>query len=252
MAATVAGAAVSRLGARRSGPDAVKGALIVAVVLGHMIDAPLVESFPKWLLYGFHMPAFLVLAGWLLGPERLAAMTWTEAGRRYGVRMVLPWLGLSVLWSSGSLLLRPFHHLWFVPAFLLALAVCRWALRAGWAVEAVSVAAWAASVAVAVSGVVLPFDHRYVTSLAWVALGLHLRAGGRAAPWWVGVLGGVVYVAAFWIDPQLGAVAMLVLNLAAAPLFLRLAQREWRAEPLEVVGRWSLWIYLLHPLVLVP
>lgn len=101
--------------------DVAKGALIILVVLGHLLEATAgwearTTRLPLTAIYMFHMPAFVFLAG-------ITAKS-TQLPRRIGVFLVLlvvfqtlyffavPLLGLERTFS----LVRPFWILWFLLA----------------------------------------------------------------------------------------------------------------------------------------
>jgi hypothetical protein len=107
---------------------------MVLVMLGHLSGAGVEDSFFKWVLYGFHMPMFMALSGYLVPVERLRDDGLRATLGRYWWRMILPWVVLFVVaqpmvgdwrhgagWVNG--LVHPWNHLWFVPvltAFIIA------------------------------------------------------------------------------------------------------------------------------------
>lgn len=51
--------------------DAVKGVLILLVIIGHVLVGPIDEHVVRYVIYSFHMPAFFFVSGYLLSLERL-------------------------------------------------------------------------------------------------------------------------------------------------------------------------------------
>ena len=266
--------------ARDSRIDVAKGALIVLVVLGHFVEGSrgwgneLLST--AWLsgptgellsvIYLFHMPAFVLLAG----------ITASLRGRGWRLVQLATLLVVFhtvytvVLHGSGDPLLRPAYALWF----LLSLVVWHAALplAARWPLPTFAVA-----VAAALAAGVLPFEptllswHRtllfwpfFVVGHLWGGRVLHSRPRALSAP---GAAVLFVATAALWaaFGPHSGFVrgdhtyADLGLSVAegivlrvlvagtsgvATLLFLWSLPRASRI--LETVGRRSLSVYLWH------
>ncbi len=85
---------------RSAGPDQLKALLLILVIFGHTFAESIDESFTKWVIYGFHMPAFLFLSGYLLRTERLRERDYPQLLTDYSRRMIAPWLVVSVLWQA--------------------------------------------------------------------------------------------------------------------------------------------------------
>lgn len=117
--------------------DFVKGILILLVAAGHLITGNLNETFSRYIIYAFHMPLFIGIAGYLLSVEKLKAMSLAGIFRRYWIPIIVPWLfavhiyfvivnfhmlragNLSEILDQYRLaLLHPYYHLWFVLGFL--------------------------------------------------------------------------------------------------------------------------------------
>lgn len=104
--------------------DFTKGTLVMFVLLGHLFQASVGESPWKWTIYGFHMPLFLGISGYLnVAPEQ---SNLRACFKRYGRRLLAPWTLAFVIYTSifvkipnaeGLLwsILHPWYHLWFVP-----------------------------------------------------------------------------------------------------------------------------------------
>jgi acyltransferase len=266
--------------ARRSGPDQLKALLLGLVIFGHTFSAGVPDDAAKWMLYGFHMPAFLFLSGWLLPAMRLQSRSTWELIRHYWSRMVAAWLGVSLLYlavnqpeSFGSfprlvrdLFFRPEFHLWYVPALFGAVLVARLLIasppgRIGLLAIAVGgYLLWRTPLDVLLPDVLIRnVDERYLGFLIWFVLGLYARNGwlqlpGRRLAASLILAGGLLYAVAFEFRGWYSPVGFLMLNLGLVSLVPWIVQRLDRPLPhlgrsLETVGRNSLWVYLLHPFV---
>ena len=265
--------------ARFAAPDQLKALLLVLVVFGHTYAQGVADDLSKWIIYGFHMPAFLFLSGYLIRTERLTARPLGQFLVHYARRMVIAWAVVSVAWLAwffpdsfhgirrfiGDFALNPSFHLWYIPALFIAL-VLAWVLsrwRAGIiALGIVAVAGYflfesPLSVALPFAG---DWDERYVGYLVFFVLGLAVRNG------WVGVpalwtrlaaiaVGGALYIAAFWTaDPWQVSLGFLALNLGVCLMVPTALDRmstplPFAGKPLQLIGEYSLWVYLLHPFV---
>lgn len=269
------------------GPDQLKGMLLVLVIFGHTFWQGVGDSWTKWMIYGFHMPMFLFLSGYMISMARFDTRPWGELLRHYWKRMVAAWLVVSVLWlllqDPGAfdgvrsfletLLLRPAFHLWYVPMLLLSVLLLRLLARP----LNSSAAARAALGVAAVVGALLfqtplkelvpqlvldNVDARYAGYFVWVLLGVAVRNGWipRLGPsWWVPliVLG---LVGRSWVytsdaaGPWWSVAAFTVLSLGTAlgvPLLRDVLRTPLPVlgEGLRTVGQYSLYVYLLHPFV---
>lgn len=123
--------------------DSLKGFLILLVILGHILIGSLSESLPRYLIYGFHMPLFLAVSGYLVSRKTLEEPDFGGLFARYGARLLLPWAVAFLIYvlpqiararhvSPGQTLLSnvlyPWFHLWYVPAFFLMVAAV-WLMR---------------------------------------------------------------------------------------------------------------------------
>ncbi len=123
---------------RNTGIDLFRGLLVVLVILGHFAELTERHSFLTWFGFGFRMPLFIGLTGYLFNLEQARSISLAALYRKYYGRLILPWLAacLVTLTIAGainwltplSILLRPPYHLWFVPvmlAFIFAARICR-------------------------------------------------------------------------------------------------------------------------------
>lgn len=77
---------------RKFGVDVYKGILMLLVIKGHLYNVYVYEDPIKWFIYGFHMPAFVALSGYLLNVNSLQNSTYAEVINKYGKSLLLPWL----------------------------------------------------------------------------------------------------------------------------------------------------------------
>lgn len=118
---------------RNKNIDAVKGLLVFLVMVGHVLQGRLDQSIGRYIIYGFHMPFFIAVAGYLFPYSRAGGELFRVFWSRYWVRLILPWvLAMFVYavylgafgaqnsrWNGWTgYFLMPFYHLWFVPAYL--------------------------------------------------------------------------------------------------------------------------------------
>lgn len=119
--------------------DALKGYLILLVILGHLIIDAVVDSPFKQKIYFFHMPLFLAITGYFVSNKTLSLGV-KEIFSKYWEKMIVPFLVAFIFYTlinsvmSGSTIdasfltlrvLYPFYHLWYVPAVLLFIIYSR-------------------------------------------------------------------------------------------------------------------------------
>ena len=112
--------------------DFAKGALMVLVIIGHVIPWPAQWLPARQWIYFFHMPLFFGISGWLMNPSKLYSESWGGFLSRMFNRLLLPWLIAAAFfftmvliskspskipYEALRLLIHPWFHLWFVPAF---------------------------------------------------------------------------------------------------------------------------------------
>jgi fucose 4-O-acetylase-like acetyltransferase len=114
--------------------DFLKGFLIILVVVGHLVHGHIEDNFTRWFIYGFHMPLFIAISGYMFSGMYHKQVTLTQLFSKYKVRLIFPWLLAVVLYwfyiNYGDFpdgeqnqpiyinLIRPYYHLWFVCALL--------------------------------------------------------------------------------------------------------------------------------------
>lgn len=263
--------------ARLTGPDHLKAILLVLVIFGHTFEDRVSENVVKYVVYGFHMPMFLVLSGYLLNARRLATETLPQVARRYWSRMLWQWLAVSVVFevfmggfrgsstveSAWLAVAEPRYHLWYVPV-LMAAVVAIWVAApfrpAHLALGAIALLGYLLFATPLRSHVDLPVavDYRYFAFPLFVWLGAAMRAGWLRSPKqpWVPLLlvvvGALLYAYGFenagWPRP----IGFLWLNVGLGLLLPRLIARLERRIPVVtqsavLLSTYSLWVYLLHP-----
>ncbi|MDD2389431.1 MAG: acyltransferase [Desulfobacterales bacterium] len=117
--------------------DVLKGALIIAVITGHILQGRLSRNFFRFLIYSFHMPLFFATSGYLLSYSLPGSLSGKALIKKYYGRVVQPWL---VAWAAYSVLavhdsltietvvdslIFPYYHLWYVPTLIVFIIVLR-------------------------------------------------------------------------------------------------------------------------------
>ena len=113
--------------------DAVKGFLIVLVVLGHVLLGSINENLNREIIYFFHMPLFLAITGFFIS-EKIIHLSFFNIIKKYWTRLIIPYLVAFVFYNflmfhlGGEILsfkylvskiLYPYYHLWYIPAVIL-------------------------------------------------------------------------------------------------------------------------------------
>lgn len=120
---------------RNHSVDAVKGALIFLVVLGHVLLGTLDEKLARYVIYSFHMPVFFFVSGYLLNIEKLRAQRYSEMFGKYWHRMLLEWFVAWIIYTAFVMhndfslaalahnIYNPYYHLWFVPSLFVMVSI---------------------------------------------------------------------------------------------------------------------------------
>ena len=117
--------------------DLIKGVLIILVIVGHMIPGTQRGTFPRYLIYSFHMPLFIGVSGFLLNFEAFRTSSAISLIKKYWKRLILPWIiavnAYYFIWAMRGMsislkgyikaYLHPYYHLWYVLGFLAYLAI---------------------------------------------------------------------------------------------------------------------------------
>ncbi len=126
---------------RNQSIDTSKGFLILLVIIGHIKQGRFEDSLIRYVIYGFHMPMFMAVSGYLFSANfnQISTSKWWM---KVTQRAVLPWmLALFVFTAYLSFVgfyhlnlaqlvievfKKPFYHLWFIPAWIGYQAIIRW------------------------------------------------------------------------------------------------------------------------------
>ena len=55
---------------RNKNIDLIKGILVLLVIIGHVLKGSLSENLARYIIYSFHMPLFIAIAGYLFNPYK--------------------------------------------------------------------------------------------------------------------------------------------------------------------------------------
>jgi fucose 4-O-acetylase-like acetyltransferase len=255
---------------RVSGIDLFRGTLVVMVMLGHFAELSDPHHFLTWLGYGFRMPLFIGLTGYLFNLEQARRLAPRALLRKYYDRLILPWIAASAvaIVITGSLewyspiyaIIRPPYHLWFVPiilAFMLAASASRLSPPALLAVAIpTSIGAmylFGVGHEVSQFGPWMP-DRRYFIYPIYFAFGLWV-ARFRTDPShrrlsWLVALTGLLWWSRLYLHPSTAAeaAAELLFCIPLIALFPLLRRISFDIPWLSAIGRDSLFFYLWHPL----
>lgn len=131
---------VSRGYCKQEKIDVIKGVLILLVIIGHILPGQLQENFVRYFIYSFHMPVFFAVSGYLVNIDRLRESNASQFCKKYGARVVIPWLiaiqvyyilNCALSFNSVSLkmylsqYIYPFYHLWYVIGFMFCVCSLR-------------------------------------------------------------------------------------------------------------------------------
>lgn len=126
---------------RCSSIDYIKGCLIFTVIVGHVLLGSLDANLFRYVIYSFHMPAFIFMSGYLLNIEKIRLLRIDQLFGKYWRRMLLPWGIAWVVYTAidvyGKLsldavlnnIINPFYHLWYVPSLFMMIAIIWMAFR---------------------------------------------------------------------------------------------------------------------------
>lgn len=120
---------------RNSGIDIFRGTLVLLVILGHFSELMQRQNLLTWMGFGFRMPLFIGLTGYLFNLERARATPLTALLGKYYHRLIFPWLVACAVhltlthqltWLSPFIIvLWPPFHMWFVPVMLAFIFLAR-------------------------------------------------------------------------------------------------------------------------------
>lgn len=126
---------------RCSSIDYIKGCLIFTVIVGHVLLGSLDANLFRYIIYSFHMPAFIFMSGYLLNIEKIRLLRIDQLFGKYWQRMLLPWVIAWVVYTAidvyGKLsldavlnnVITPFYHLWYIPSLFMMITIVWIAFR---------------------------------------------------------------------------------------------------------------------------
>lgn len=118
------------------GLNTIKGLLVLLVILSHALPLGLA----LFVIFFFHMPLFLSISGFLVKKSAFSNGIFPFLKKLIN-RAIIPWLiaflvYLPFAFNNRSFLnfsiydiIYPFFHLWYVPAYILAVIVCFWVIK---------------------------------------------------------------------------------------------------------------------------
>lgn len=258
-------------GGRNTSIDVFRGLLVLLVMLGHFSEISQRENFLTWLGFGFRMPLFIGLTGYMFNLEQARSLSVPALFQKYYARLILPWLvacavHLTIVgaldWSAPlKLIFRPPFHLWFVPvmmAFILAARACR--LNPTVMLAITFPASIAAMYLFGVGYNIEQYqawvpDHRYFTYPIYFTFGMWVARRPfdpslRDVPLLVALIGLFWWCRLYGHPERAGEVAAeLILCVPLILLLPRVRHMSLNLPLIASVGRDSLFVYLWHPLV---
>lgn len=255
---------------RSTGIDLFRGALVVAVILGHFSELTARQSFLTWVGAGIRMPLFIGLTGYLFNLERARAGTVVGLLRAYYPRLLLPWLiacivHLTVTERLGlltplSIIVHPPFHLWFVPVMMTFIVLATLAKRPPLAMLGIAIPCSIAAMyllgvghGAAPTHAWLP-DRRFFIYPIYFFYGLWIarrpRDSWKESAAMVLAPIGLLWWCVLFQAPNLRAevAAELITCLPLICLLPRVRTLTLSIPPLVAIGRDSLFFYLWHPM----
>lgn len=256
---------------RNTSIDVFRGMLVLLVMLGHFSEITQRQNFLTWLGFGFRMPLFIGLTGYMFNLEQARSMSVPALFHKYYGRLILPWLVAcavhltivgAINWSAPiNAIFRPPFHLWFVPvmmAFIFAARACRLNPTV-----MLAIAIPASIGAMYIFGVGYNIeqyqawvpDHRYFTYPIYFTFGMWVarrpfNPSLRDVPLLLALIGLFWWCRLYQHPERAGEVAAeLILCVPLILLLPRVPRLSINLPLIASVGRDSLFVYLWHPLV---
>lgn len=249
---------------RNYSADALKAALIVLVVVGHIFLGSAEDVPQKGAIYLFHMPVFLALSGYFFAAQRSVI---EEAGRAWR-RYILAWLVASAAFfvlfkvvkgaspfGLREAFLLPWFHLWFVPA-LAIFSLTTAAIKN----PVLVVCLWAAPVIAQAFGLAIPLrefgiDPRYLYFGLYFAIGYgsrHLFARRSPRPFIFALVPAIAVAPMLYPHFTTGVAVDVVRILVCVGSMALIASFPGQPNVVSnsIFARESLAIYLYHPVPL--
>jgi acyltransferase len=255
---------------RVSGIDLFRGSLVLLVVLGHFAELTERNHFLTWFGYGFRMPLFIGLTGYLFNLEQARTLPPLALLGKYYDRLILPWLAACIVtiaatgtlhwYSPFYMIIRPPYHLWFVPVILAFFLAARLSsLRPGYMLAAAFPLSVAAMYLFGVGHNVAQIadwipDRRFFTFPVYFALGIWVARRPfepeRTRFSFMIAAAGMVWWALLHKHPSVSgeAAAELLMCVPLITQFPLLRRITFDVPFISAVGRDSLFFYLWHPL----
>lgn len=136
---------------RNSSIDAIKGVLILTVILGHVLVGNIDNNIARYIIYSFHMPVFFFISGYLINTDTLSMLSIRQLLSKYWKRMMAMWCVAWVIYTAYvvyghfnvgyilSCFYNPYYHLWFVPSLFMMIVIV-WILTKKQMFHSVSIA----------------------------------------------------------------------------------------------------------------
>lgn len=260
-----------------AGIDFIKGCLILFVIAGHILQGSLSENPARYMIYGFHMPLFVAISGFLIDYEKLAQIKFFDLLKKYLSRVIIPWALAVVAYyivTSGTRFnfkelalsfLFPYYHLWYVPAILLYIFSAWLLVRLKFPLKALVVIALAVSAVCYYFGPVLNNSSNIVARFIVITarpqfffffcLGMVVKNNRNIVQWSttnlavVAILAALTYGFCFSVPIQwLSLLAFFALNTTLVLLLVKgiMNDRLPRSTFVEWLGINSLPVYLWH------
>jgi acyltransferase len=258
---------------KKPGIDALKGALILMVMLGHMAELADARHMAHWIGAGFRMPLMVGISGYMLNLDRVRSGTFINLFDHYRDRMLLPWAiavmlyavvgGWPLSWTTPiDFILRPPFHLWYIPVLFALILTARLLplpplalLVLGAPVSLATIYAFGLDHGPMGTGLFSP-DCRFLSYALYFFFGMVLaRSRMTAYQGWL-ALGVAMLGLLWWIqlfdtrEPMAVLGARLMMSLGLVALLPFVSVFPIRLAPLAAIGKVSLFYYLWHPMAI--
>jgi acyltransferase len=255
---------------RNSGIDIFRGTLVLLVILGHFSELMQRQNLLTWMGFGFRMPLFIGLTGYLFNLERARAVPLIALFGKYYHRLIFPWLVACVVhltltheltWFTPLvIILWPPFHMWFVPVMLAFIFCARISsLDRGMLLALAIPASIAAMYSFGVAHMIQQYqpwlpDRRYFIYPIYFTFGMFVaKHQSDPSKRWLALC--VAMIGLFWWArlynqtlPMAEVAAELTLCIPLIGFLPWVRKLAIDVPTLSSVGRDSLFFYLWHPL----